>query len=367
MKAKYIYIALLGLMSVVGTSCEDRLDIPKHGNMGGQNDFYKTDNDAMQAAASLYNSWGGNYYNWSFTLNLLSDDVWCGGGGRGDNSDMEKLNEYNFDTDHGMVSGVYSGMYGIIYNANLILDQMEGDTDIKKQVIAEAHFFRAWANFQLVTLFGTAPKVDHLLAPGEYHQPNSTPEELWAFVEDDLKAAIESNMLPSKKGVNDSETGMRVTKEAAQAMLGKAYLFQKKYGEAAAELDKVINSQKYDLWQGDYDKLGHVATNGCCESILEIQKRNDAEQAWNQMTMTFIMQGWRTDRMTLTGQASAEIATGTYGFFNPRKSLYDAFVAAEGENGYRLNSSIRTYQQMEAYGLTLNAGAQLVGHEGYFN
>ena len=102
MKAKYIYIALLGLMSVVGTSCEDRLDIPKHGNMGGQNDFYKTDNDAMQAAASLYNSWGGNYYNWSFTLNLLSDDVWCGGGGRGDNSDMEKLNEYNFDTDHGI-------------------------------------------------------------------------------------------------------------------------------------------------------------------------------------------------------------------------------------------------------------------------
>ena len=200
MKAKYIYIALLGLMSVVGTSCEDRLDIPKHGNMGSQNDFYKTDNDAMQAAASLYNSWGGNYYNWSFTLNLLSDDVWCGGGGRGDNSDMEKLNEYNFDTDHGMVSGVYSGMYGIIYNANLIIDQMEGDTDIKKQVIAEAHFFRAWANFQLVTLFGTAPKVDHLLAPGEYHQPNSTPEELWAFVEDDLKAAIESNMLPSKKG-----------------------------------------------------------------------------------------------------------------------------------------------------------------------
>ena len=122
-------------------------------------------------------------------------------------------------------------------------------------------------------------------------------------MEDDLKAAIESNMLPSKKGVNDSETGMRVTKEAAQAMLGKAYLFQKKYSEAAAELDKVISSQKYDLWQGDYDKLGHVATNGCCESILEIQKRNDAEQAWAQYTMTFVMQGWRTGQMTLTGQA----------------------------------------------------------------
>lgn len=76
---------------------------------------------------------------------------------------MERLNEYTFDIDHSMVSGIYSGMYGIIYNANLIIDLMEPDTQVKKQAVAEAKFFRAWANFELVTLFGTAPKVDHLL------------------------------------------------------------------------------------------------------------------------------------------------------------------------------------------------------------
>ena len=31
------------------TSCEDKLNIPKHGNMGGQEDFYKTDTEALQA------------------------------------------------------------------------------------------------------------------------------------------------------------------------------------------------------------------------------------------------------------------------------------------------------------------------------
>lgn len=67
MKAKYFYVALFGLSTLLGTTgCEDRLNIPKHGNMGSQEDFYKTDADAMQALSSLYNAWGGNYYNWFF-------------------------------------------------------------------------------------------------------------------------------------------------------------------------------------------------------------------------------------------------------------------------------------------------------------
>lgn len=367
MKTRYIYVVLLGLLAVFATACEDRLDIPKHGNMGSQHDFYKTDADAMQALASLYNSWGGNYFNWFFTKNLLADDVWTGGGGRGDNSDMERLNEYTFDTDHGMISGLYQGMYGIIYNANLIIDLMNPDTEMKKQAVAEAKFFRAWANFELVTLFGTAPKVDHLLTPGEYRLANSTPEELWSFVEQDLNDAINSGVLPSKRNVDDSETGIRITKEVAQAMLGKSYLFQRKYADAASILDQVIGSQKYSLYKGDYDKLLHIAANSSCESMLEVQKRNDSEQAWNLMTMTFLMQGWRTDKLTLAGEAQATIASGTYGFMNPRKLLYEAFVTMEGEDGYRLNGTIRTYDQMEQFGVTLNAGALLAGHEGYFN
>lgn len=367
MKVKYIYILLLGLFTVMGTGCEDRLNIQKHGNMGGQNDFYKTDADAAQALASLYNSWGGNYYNWFYTKNLLADDLWCGGGGRGDNSGLEMLNEYTFDTDNGSISGLYSGMYGIIYQANLIIDLLEPDTQVKKRAVAEAKFFRAWANFELVTLFGTAPKVDHLLTPDEYRQGNSTPEVLWSFVEEDLNDAIDSGALPSKKSVDDSETGIRVTKEVAQAMLGKALLFQKKYAEAAAIFDEVIKTKKYSLYKGDYDKLQHIAANGSCESMLEVQKRNDSEQAWTQMTMTFIMQGWRTDKLSFSGEAQATISTGTYGFMNPRKSLYDAFVAMEGTEGYRLNGTIRTYEQMQKFGVTLLPGALLTGHEGYFN
>lgn len=366
MKLKYIMSAIIAGAALLFTSCEEGLDIPKHGNMGGQDDFYKTDAEAEQAVAAMYSSWGSNYFNWFFLKNLLSDDAWTGGGSRGDNPDMERLNEYTFDTDHGMIAGVYQGLYSIIYYSNLIIEKMEPDTPVKAQAVAEAYFFRGWAHFELASLWGTAPVVDHLLQPGEYHQSNSTPEALWARTEDDFRAAINSNALPSKNGADDNTGAIRVTLEVAQAMLGKTLLFEGKYSEAASILDKVIDSRKYELYQGDYDMLHHAATNGCCEAMLEVQKRNDSEQTWSQYTMTYIMLGWRSSQLNMGSMD--QIATGTYGFINPTKSLYDAFVAHDGRDGYRLKSTIRTYDELNAeYGLTVNSGERLVGHEGLFN
>ncbi|WP_321479950.1 RagB/SusD family nutrient uptake outer membrane protein [uncultured Bacteroides sp.] len=367
MKTKYLYIYLLGLLSIIAiTGCEDRLNILKQGNLGAEDGFYKTDEDTEQALANLYYSLHDMYFNWYFTKNLLADDVWTGGGSRGDNSSMERLNEYNFGTDHAMVEQLYASMYTVIYNANLIIGKIEMDTDIKKRAVSEAKFFRAWAHFELVTMFGTAPVVDHLLEPSEYRQGNGNPETTWAFIEKDLNDAIASGSLPSKNDVNDKETGIRITKEVAQAYLGKAQLFQGKYSEAAVTLDKVIESGKYDLYQNGFDMLLHAVADNNCESMLEIQMRNDPEKIWDVFTMTHIMQGWRTDKLNYSSDIKTYIASGTYGFVNPRKELYDAFVAMEGKDGYRLNCTMRTYAQMKEAGITLQSGAYLYGSEGYF-
>ena len=362
---KNIIYSLLLVVAALFAGCESRLDIAKHGNMGGQDDFYQTDEQTEQAVASMYSSLKGLYYNWFFTKNVLSDDVWCGGGQRGDNTSLEQLNEYTYGTDNGMIQGVFSGLYGLIYQSNLVIEKVADNTPAKKRAIAEAKFFRAWANFELVTLWGTAPLVDHLLEPGEYRQGNSTPEALWAAVESDLNDAISMNALPSKKNKDDQETGMRVTQEVAKAYLGKAYLFQKKYQEAAIVLNEVVASKKYDLFRGDYDMQFHAVNNNNCESMLELQWRNDQEQAWSQWDMTFVMQGWRTGNMTFEGKAADEVAQGTYGFLNPRKSLYDAFVKAEGKNGYRLQKTLLNSDQMAAYGVKLNPGQYIYGCEGY--
>lgn len=359
-----VFSFLFPLSSFLFVSCESELDIQKHGNLGSMEDFYTNDENTMQATASLYAEMRGLYYNWFLTKNLLSDDLYAGGGSRGDNADMEKLNEYTFDTDHGMIQSFYSGLYGVIYKANLIIDKVQGETAVMKRAVAEAKVFRAWAHFELVTLWGTAPVVDHLLEPGEYRQSNSEPSALWALVEGDLTEAINSGTLPSKSDVNDQETGIRATKELAQALLGKAYLFQGKYSEAAQMLDNVINSGKYALFTGEYDMQFHAPYNNNCESLFELQKRNDQENI--AMDFVFIMQGWRTDKLSYSGEAANILAQGMYGFMNPQKSLYDAFVAWEGADGYRLKKTMMNYEQVNNFGVTLQAGGYLCGSEGIF-
>ena len=56
MKTKYILVAVLFVLGLF-SSCEDRLDIAKHGNMGSKEDFYQTDEDALEAITAVYTSW----------------------------------------------------------------------------------------------------------------------------------------------------------------------------------------------------------------------------------------------------------------------------------------------------------------------
>ena len=260
----YIYVLFAALFTLVCAGCEDRLNIEKHGSLGGPENYYQTDEEAEAAVASMLISWRDMYSNWFYVKNCLSDDAYTGGGSRGDNAMMEQLNEFTFFTDNGLISGLYSGLYAVVYKANLIIENVTGDSSVMRRAVAEAKFYRAWAYFELVTLWGNAPLVDHLLAPSEYHVSNSTPEALWAFVEQNLEEAISSGALPSKANVDDADATSRVTLETAKAYLGKAYLFQGKYSDAATVLDEVIDSKKYELYQGSFDMLGPTIVVNLC-------------------------------------------------------------------------------------------------------
>lgn len=58
---KNIIYSLLLVVAALFAGCESRLDIAKHGNMGGQDDFYQTDEQTEQAVASMYSSLKGLY------------------------------------------------------------------------------------------------------------------------------------------------------------------------------------------------------------------------------------------------------------------------------------------------------------------
>jgi len=371
---KNIYLIIISCYLLFFTACEDQLNVQQQGVVSTQN-FYETDDDAEEAIAAVYHQWRGLVNTELPYLNGLSDDIYAGGGARGDNPFLEQICEYNFSSANSWINDHFRGLYTLIYRSNLVIERLENNSTVKARAIAEAHVARAWAHFQLVTLWGSAPLVTSELAPSEYQQPNGDVSEIWAQIEEDFNAAISSGALPEKSSPNgQAEIGARLTKQAAQSFLGKALVFQEKYSEAATVLKAVINSGKYELID-DYENVLRAVQDFGSENIFEVNALLDPENAWDQGTGWFSpVFGWNSGNLSLAAGYNAGfhdlIPTG-WGFLNPTKDLYDAFVATEGVDGYRLNSTLKNYDQVMAISpeapITVNEGGAVYGNEGYFN
>jgi len=377
MKAKYIFgsILLPALLTLAG--CSSELDIAQHGSLGSQQEYYQTDDEVETGIVAVYTEWRAFWTNQNLMLCELSDESSSGGNFVGDALAWRQLNEFDFDTSNSSIQTVYTALYKIIYYCNLVIDSTPGDSAYQKRCVAEAKFFRAYSYYYLAVLWGeTVPLVDHLLSTDEYHVGRSAAGEVWALVESDLQEAI--SVLPSKSGLNDSATNYRVTKEAAKAYLARAYMWLGKNSEAGKLLKEIISSNLYALWDGPFEDLLHVEANGCCEKILEAQCQDytsDTQGDIQRSNSIYQYFGWANKRWFQCADPSdpakaAEYSNygNGYNCFAPRKGLYEAFVEMEGEDGYRLNSSIRTLDQLEEIGIALNPkNEDMWRHDIYFN
>ena len=373
---------LLGLMAgmISFTSCNvDLLDIPQQGVTSEEN-FYKTDQDCEEAIAAVYRSWrtaysGGHsgasqYANGFFLKNFLADDFNTGGS-RSDQTYAQEIYESAIMPTNGWIEAYYKDLYATVYLCNLVIEKFDPSASaIKARNIAEAKFYRALCYFELTTLWGNPPKVDRVLQNSEeYKVSNSTREELWSFIESDLTDALNSGALTTKTNLNDKDGCTRATVEAAKTLLGKAYLYQGKYGEAKTLFKEVIDSGKYDL-EDDISIFYHTAGNGSKEYVLECTRHYDTANMYAQGGWYGILANWGFGYGFIAGPESSSHfnfnTTSGYSYFNPTKSLYDAFVAEEGEDGYRLNSWIATFDQVVAMNIGVNSTTNKYAYEGFF-
>jgi hypothetical protein len=157
-------------------------------------------------------------------------------------------------------------MFAGVQRTNYILEfKDKTDFEGKAQLLAETRFLRAYYQFELVKWFGGIPmKGDARFKLGDETKiPRSSVQEVYASIEADLTFAI-ANLSPTttQKG--------RVTKGAAQALLGKAYLYQNKFAQAATTLEGLISTSPYSLVT-DYNSLFEMEGENGPESVFEIQ------------------------------------------------------------------------------------------------
>ncbi|MDR1556756.1 MAG: RagB/SusD family nutrient uptake outer membrane protein [Tannerellaceae bacterium] len=382
MKMKNInkYFVLVFLVAAGAfASCEKSLDIPQQG-VQSIDDFYKTDEDAMNALADLYTQWRNTYSTLLGTLDVMTDDSYGGWQNIGDNAgNAHAFNTFTFDATRS--AGLYASPAGIVRRVNTILARVAPDSPVKKRIHAECHVIRAWAYSYLVQLFGGVPLFEEEITGLNAEVARVPVADIWAFVNKDFETAIASGDLPSKSSVSDKENILRITKEAAQAWYGKALLWQGKWSESATQLKNVINSGKYEL-MGDAQLRNHnneldfgyvvrAKNNLSTEAIFEFNSKKDQTGNSGGTAYGSIGNSWRGDQLWYNGKVVGNIpeldlaGNGWGGTGVCRKSIYDAFEEMEGADGFRLKGSIMTWDDFQAYGISING--VYFSSEGYWD
>jgi hypothetical protein len=263
---------LLIVMSVGTTfaGCSS-LDVTNPNQQSSQS-FWRTAEDANRALTSAYNGLlpNGTFGRWQAFANDIRSDI---GTARmspwGDlgNFNAFQLSDYNFEVNREL----WTHNYELISRTNLVIANVPGiamDPTVRSRMVAEAKFLRALAYYNLVTLFENVPVVTSPPSPAE-RPATATPAETWALIEKDLTEAA-ADLPVSYSG---SDVG-RATKGAAQAMLGKALLQQRKWAGASAALALVISGKRYSLLANYADNFTQAMDNVNPESVFEVQSED---------------------------------------------------------------------------------------------
>lgn len=349
-------------------SCNDLLNIDQHGVIPTSG-FYDTDEGTTEAITALYDQFSQNltdFYGRSpiRLKELLSDDVYSGGGVRNDNVNQERLNEYQFDYTNTLIANAYKGLYEVIYKANLILNNVEDNSAIKKQAINEAKVFRALSYIDLVTLWGTPPLVKEAVRD-DYKAPNSTPAEIWSLIEQDLTEALDSKTLAQKKSVDDKLTGIRITTQFTQALLGKAYVYEGKYAEALPLLESVIKSGLYDFLD-NYGNYSVAAYNNNSEILFSNYVLDDSSRGTSTGIYPWTCIGLSSNFLNGVYTNTLDYGTGGFNFLPPSQSIIAAFKANEPDSK-RFKQTFKSYSDLLSGGLSLKEGLTYYANCGYWN
>lgn len=376
MKKIYQYV-IVAMAAMMITACsEDKLDITQRGVTGTEVYTSGGDDEVNSLMSAVYSKVHGDAFSWYSMGGNITD---CAASMRYELGRMggELANYFKYDETSESVtySMVWAYYYKQAYWCTMIIDNVPNNTvasdAVKRRVVAEARAVRAIAMMNLVQLFGNPPLADHILTGSEANTPAA---ESWAFVEKELQEAAEQ--LPSKTGADgQAAIGGRLTKEAAYAYLGKAYLWEKKYNEAAQTLyNNVIATNKYTL-EADYNALRSSSTDFSAENIWEFDFNDDPANASAQEgRFDVACFGLPTGQIAVPSDWSQ---SKSWGFGGGVSESFGQFMAKhdltpDGKKSNRYRGTLAAYEDLLDESVYSYSGAkgvtgQVADCQGYFN
>lgn len=155
-----------------------------------------------------------------------------------------------------------------VYNKIIteVMNSKGGSEQQKAELQAEAYANRAWSYFMLINYFGlpynaqtSATDLGYPIITeadvAETKFSRASVAEVYAFIIDDLKKAISG--MPAQ-----SESRVRMSKAAAEAILAKVYLFMGNYKEAITQIDNAFSHMPTNFVVSLYDYNSTLAAGG---------------------------------------------------------------------------------------------------------
>jgi hypothetical protein len=154
----------------------------------------------------------------------------------------------------------------------------------------------------------------------------------------------------------------KATRGAALALLGKAYLYQKKYIEAANTFDEVRNSGIYGLIE-NYADLFSVNNENNSETVFDVQYSGLEGGSYGCLVC---LEGNAAPGFHGIRQYNGPIYGDGNSYNLPTQALYDAFAPIDARRGHTIldiEAFIAAQANPESITYALGAG----GHTGFYN
>ena len=262
--------------SLVTSSCSDFLDkLPENSVEAETVDYSNTANMYMPVSGiyATSRSYLGSWSSYGCII-VRGDDV-NKGGSPTDQIEYEYASKFQYDrlTTFWALSGLWGNCYYVVSTSNSALESLENyakhltsesDKQLNAKYAAEVRFFRAYAYFQLVNLFGDVPL---LLDNQELNVYKSKKEDVEKYIYDELDYCIAN--LPAIRP-NESEHPGAVTKYTAELLKAKLKMYNNEWDDVLTLTDDIVNSGKFELYN-DFYELFKIPGKLCNESLLEYQ------------------------------------------------------------------------------------------------
>ncbi|MBN1598581.1 MAG: RagB/SusD family nutrient uptake outer membrane protein [Bacteroidales bacterium] len=313
------------------------------------------------------------YDGWCSPLlaaNLMSGDAIKGGDSDGDQYKFLELQQFDADAGNEVCYSLWMKYYLGIYHTNKILfNTSVHDIAGNEQMRGEALFFRAYFHFELLKLFKNIPVVNQYLPDHSYINTGLDLAGKCDLIVADLLQAAE--LLPLKSSLSPEDL-FRPSKGAAQALLGKLYLYMASdyfnlgssyYTDALAQFDEVINSGEYALMDdfGDnFIKTGEFEE----ESVFEISyyANESTSQDWTPASTGNIDCQFNGPKMLYGNSVYDE----GWGFQRVKEELTDMFM--NEDDAVRRSATVITLDEVLESGGTYNfENDEILGYPTNFN